>query len=354
MTDFCLSTLRMLRRAAVALVLFVAIVPGRARTLDIYILTGQSNSLGTVQNSQLTNDVAIGSAPAEQTGAGGQPNVPFWYDNFHGYNDSVDTALGASAAWGPLQIQPKGTYSYNFWGPEMGFSRELYNLGNRDFAVIKVSRDGGGDTLWQRSTSPPAAGTVSGAGVAYWKIVDTIEAATSTSALAALGYTDFRIVGLMYLQGESNSASEATAAAPRFTQLISDLQSDFPGKATDMKAVIGENLGTASNRIYGTSGWEGTAGALSPAGVSNTNFHNLALSNPSQYGWVPTADLTIVNTDGLKIHADANSQMTLGKRYADAFVTLGTAVPEPSTACLLWTSLIGVSCRRMRRREAKS
>lgn len=318
-----------------------------ATTLNIYLLTGQSNSLGTVQDSVLTGVPAIGSAPAEKSGVGGNPNVPFWYDNFHGYNDSTDTALGASTAWSALQVQPKGPYNYNFWGPEIGFSRELYDDGNRNFAVIKVSRDGGGNTLWQSSPTAPATGTVSGAGVAYWKVVDTIKAATTPQNLTSLGYTDYKIVGLMYLQGESNSATEATAAATRLAAFVTDLQNQFPGKATGVKTVIGENLSTDSNRIYGTAGWQGTAGASSPSGVSNTNLQALADSSVSTYGWVRTDDLTIVNTDGLKIHADANSQITIGQRYADQFIRLGTAtVPEPTTFALLTLPAIALLMRR--------
>lgn len=331
----------------VGAVILCAGASASARTLDVYVLTGQSNALGTVQDSALAAGTpAIGNHAAEQDGAGGKPNVPFWFDNFNGYNNTRDVELGASTGWDNLDVQPKGPYAFDFWGSEIGVSRRLYELGARDFALIKAARDGGGNTLWQRSPTRPANGTTSGAGVAYWKLIDTIQAATSPANLATIGYDDYRIVGLMYLQGESNNGAEAAAAATRFTQLLTDINSDLPGKAAGMLAAIGENLSTASTNLYGTSGWQGAQGAAHPSGVSNTNLHALVTANPTTLGWVQTSDLAICNTDNLKIHADANSQITIGARYADALVALGAPVPEPAGIALSGGALLLLARRR--------
>ncbi len=294
-----------------------------AQTLDIYILTGQSNSLGTIQNSVRTNDVAVGSHPAEIAGT----SVPFWFDNFNGYKNTNDINLGASTAWGTVSAQPQGSYAYPFLGPELGFARAMQEAGVTNFGIVKASRDGGGNTNWVSTATPPADGTASGAGTAYWKVVDTITSATSAANLAAAGYTDFRIRGLMYLQGESNNATEAAAAVARIQQLVTDLKAQFGADkfASDFKTVLGENLNTASYNIYGTAGWGGTSGLSSSAGVTNTNLKSLA-DGSADYNWVKTSDLSICNTDNAEIHADANSQITIGQRFAYAFANADATV----------------------------
>jgi hypothetical protein len=271
-----------------------------AKSLYIIGLTGQSNSLGTLGSTPDTMlGASLGSKLPETTNwvSGG-----FWYDNFMtgsvgGINS--DTLMGASSAWGPVISQPNGTATNQvfpgkgaiFWGPEVGMARCATNLGLTDFAIVKASRGGGGNSFWEKSSTDHHA---------YTKILSALQAAT---AQLPSGYTSWNLAALAYLQGESNSLDEANIADTRFTSLLGNLQADL--KQTGTRAVIGEISASSGNT----------------ARLTTIAKHKaLVASAPEKYAFVPSSDQKL--WDGL--HYNADGQLAIGCRYAYALAKLGT------------------------------
>ena len=88
-----------------------------AKTLQLYILTGQSNSLGAVKGSPASAELL------EQYRSDG--STKFWHNNFNKITgSSVDCNPPASSSWGSVVPQVCGTESsnYNCMGPEYGFA----------------------------------------------------------------------------------------------------------------------------------------------------------------------------------------------------------------------------------------
>ena len=128
--------------------------------------------------------------------------MPFFWNNRTDGTAAGDAALGDSGGqWVNLGPQTGGVYQGNddHWGPEIGFSRMLWNSGYRDFAVVKASRGGGGNTYWTKGSADDHM---------YRHVVNTVNQAVAT---LPPGYTSYQIAGLLYVQGESNSAAEASA-----------------------------------------------------------------------------------------------------------------------------------------------
>lgn len=273
------------------------------RTLKIFVFTGQSNSLGTLGTTDLTmRHDALGSHPAEKAGG-----VPFFWDNRSDGTVAGDAALGSSGGWVRPSPQTGGYYAGNddHWGPEIGFSRMLWNAGYRHFAVVKASRGGGGNSFWQKGSADD-------------HMYDHLQA-TVNAAIAELpeGYDAYRIAGLLYLQGESNSAAEASEADVRFSALLDNLRTDLP-HATGMPGVLGEIGGTGSNR-------------------DTTRAKQFALAQArADIGYAENIGLTIQNQDGQSVHYDAESQMMLGERMAAEAIALGCLPTKPLPA---WDSL---------------
>lgn len=251
----------------------------------LFILTGQSNSLGTTNGGEA--DPSSGSDAADQ-------HVLFSWHNV--VNDT--TSLGHSgltlepeqttANFTTLQDQQGGYYggSATHWGPEINFARTLYRAGVRDFGVVKVSRGGGGNTNWHKDSN----------GHMYSQILETVG-----EAVASLPDGDtYEIVGMLYLQGESDNASEAAIAGERLKELTDNLRADL-ANATDLHTV--------------------SAGTTAAGGDSNTSREATA-SVTSYIDFFPNLDLTDqLGPDGL--HLNKEGKFTVGDRFAQAFLNSG-------------------------------
>ena len=134
-------------------------------------------------------------------------------------------------------------------------------------------------------------------------LVDTVRAATDV--LSERGDT-FDIHGLLYVQGESDSAAEADAADTRLAALIEDLGVSLPS-ATDLHTVVGGISADGRSRDVVRSRQRELAGS-SP---SVEYFSNLDLRN-SLY-------------DGL--HFDRDAKLVIGERFARTFLALDGDVP---------------------------
>lgn len=274
------------------------------KPLKIFVLTGQSNSLGTLGTTDATMRFdPVGTHPAEQAGG-----VPFFWNNRADGTPAGDAALGDSGrAWVKLGSQTGGYYAGNddHWGPEIGFARMLWNSGQRDFAIVKASRGGGGNTFWQKGSADDHM---------YQHVTATVNAAVAT---LPPGYSRYEIAGLLYVQGESNDTTEATESGTRFDQLVTNLKSDLTN-ASSMVAVFGEIAGTGTNR-------------------DTTRTNQLALANSrSDIGYGESNGLVVHNQDGLSVHYDGESQILLGERMAAEVIASGVSLPKPLPA---WNNL---------------
>jgi hypothetical protein len=114
-----------------------------APPVDVYILTGQSNSLGT---TALETDYTPGTNPANSV-------TKLFWANVTGSVGWPVTLIGNSGnVFKPLQMQQGGFGSPYFWGPEFGFARTLYAAGRTNFVIIKASNAGSGNTEWDKAT----------------------------------------------------------------------------------------------------------------------------------------------------------------------------------------------------------
>ena len=246
----------------------------------LFVLTGQSNSLGNTAGGE--TDPSPGSDPADS-------HIRFFWHN----RVDATTSLGDSGGvFTTLQSQQGGYYSGNatHWGPEIAFGRTLYRAGVGNFGIIKASRGGGGNTYWSKSAG----------GHMYSHVVSTVTAATAT--LTANGDT-FEIAGFLYVQGESDNSTEAAEAGTRFKTLVDNLRTDLPN-ASSMHAVIGGIAASGATRdIVRTN-----QSAIADATAYIDAFANIDLQ-PKLYD---------------SLHFNKAAKITVGERFAQTFFAAGT------------------------------
>ena len=266
-----------------------------AAPVDVYILTGQSNSLGT---TKAETDYSPGSHPADSV-------IRIFWANVGGTGWPV-TLLGTSTnLFIPLQMQQGGYGSPYFWGPEFGFARTLYDAGRTNFVIIKASNAGGGNTLWDKAAFDANHNN----GPMWGHVSNTVN--TALGVLAASGRS-FNVRGLLYIQGEANSLAEASIAASRFSLLFSNLMAavntTYPGTATGMCAVIGEIAGSQST----------TTNQLTTTQQVAVAYSNNAIA------FVGTRDQPLKAND--LPHFPKSAKLEIGRRMANCFLGRPTIV----------------------------
>ena len=262
-----------------SLLLTAALGIADAAHYKVFVLTGQSNSLGTTNGTE--TDVSPGTDPSDT-------RTKFFWSNVADATTSLGDSGGAFTALQPQQ----GNYypgSSTHWGPEVGFARTLTRAGVGNIAMIKATRGGGGNTHWSKSAN----------GHMYAHVVATVQAASA--ALANDGHT-FDIAGLLYLQGESDTTEEAAIAGTRLKELVDNLRADLPN-ATNLQAVIG-----------------GIAAVGTSRDTVRANHASIAAAN-SYIDYFPNLDLQAEVTDGL--HFNRAAKLRIGSRFAQAFFTAG-------------------------------
>ena len=189
------------------------------RPLDVFVLTGQSNSLGTVN----PRDARDPNPPASSS----DTRVPFfWSNRSTRAGDSTEALIGDSRGrFVPLRPQQGEGSNPVFWGPEFGFARTLSKAGHANFAIIKASRGGGGNSFWLKGSRDDHM---------YHHVVATV-----ADAIKALPKgRDFRIRAVLYVQGESDNAEEAARAGERIETLLKNLRADLP-QASEVRLLVG-------------------------------------------------------------------------------------------------------------------
>lgn len=268
-----------------------------AKTLRVYILTGQSNSLGAVKGDPLPDELL----QVYSTEHGGTP-VLMWNGNMSGSVSANEASKNLvvpdeGKQWEPVAPQLPA-YGAKCMGPEFGFAYTMRRLSDpqaEDIAVIKCSRDGGGNEQWAKGQS------------LYGLLLNSVH-----TALERLDkkYDLVVLEGVLYLQGESNRTAEG--ADKRFLSFWEDLRKDITAKplkgrklqARSMVAVVGEcaTWGTQNNATVNA-----TAAAM----------RRMAEADEEHRGFVVTRDLDKITAgDGLGVHYDGVSQLTIGARFA--------------------------------------
>ena len=283
----------MISRLAFAFsLLLISATSGQAAELNVYILTGQSNSLGT------TN---LETSPGPGVHMADSQTDFFWANAAGGSSSNIayPPALSSSSDGLITDLQVQGGEGGNltFWGPEFGFARRLYDAGERNFLVVKASKGGGLNTFWDKTTFD----TNNNSGHMWGHLRDTVDSALEN---VINNGDSFNIKGLMYLQGESNNSTGAAASGQLLRDLIGNLQthvnSQYPNTADNMFTVIGEIAASTSN---------------ANRNLTTQQQMQLAASS-SAIEFVTTRDLPL-KSDG--IHFGRDAKLTIGRRFADVF-----------------------------------
>ena len=261
------------------------VAAAQAETSHVYILTGQSNSLGAVKGTP---------ASAEQLERYKSDGL-LWNGNMV---RSTGEKYEKNPSWTTVAPQQPKLNGSLCMGPEYGFcsmmQRRKWHTANGDkVAVIKASLDGGGNSCWLADAP------------GYKSMSSTIKAALS----ALKGRS--QVHALLYLQGESDQSEEEITEAPaRFLDLLARVGKETK-KGSLKFAVVGECATWGGNENKNASG-DTTAKLLGDMARKKKNV-----------GWVRTRDLTKITAgDNMKVHYDGKSQLTIGARYAYAVATL--------------------------------
>ena len=263
----------------------------QATHYKLFVLTGQSNSLGVTNGGE--PDPTVGSDAADSKIIFAWHNVAS-SSNSLGHSGQTLPAATSTANFTTLKDQQGGFYtnSATHWGPEVEFARTLYRAGVKNFGVIKASRGGGGNGHW-----------VKGGGHMYSQVTSTV-----AEAVASLPNGDtYEIAGLLYLQGESDNAGEAAIADIRFKALVDNLRMPAANggldNAANMHAVIG--------------------GIAAPGGNRDTvrSKHASIAASTSYIDYFENIDQQTKLHDGL--HFNRAAKIIVGNRYAQKFLEAG-------------------------------
>lgn len=274
-----------------------------AKELKIFLLTGQSNSMGAVKGSPASPELLKKYEPKETL---------YWHENF-GQREGVFP--GASTSW--EQVRPAmPRYNGNLcMGPEYGFAFILEKNGwfkGVDVAVVKASRDGGDNSHWQKN------------GQAYKMLVQAVK--NACAAVDKSTHSRVAFAGLLYLQGESSAGASVPASASRLMELLDNLAGDLKpygdtSALAAQKVIVGENANWAGKNemdpVTGnvTGGLEGRDTAVQGK-TARQVMRDLALSRPG-LGYVPTRDLPKLTAgDRMGVHYSGKSQISIGARFA--------------------------------------
>lgn len=251
-----------------------------ARHVRVFVLTGQSNSLGATEDTG-EKDISPGEDALDAM-------VPFFWSN-----RSTRTGDGPSVLYGDsggaivsLRIQQGEGKNPLFWGPEIGFGRRLAAAGVTNILIVKASRGGGGNGHWLQD------------GEMYRHVVETVRQAV----LALPEGTEFDIAALLYIQGESDSESEARASGERLRLLARNLRKDLPN-AANMKVLVGGIAAAGQNRD-----------------IVREQQSGLPAIDPT-FRYINTLDLQPQLYD--QLHFNKQAKLEIGRRMADAWLATG-------------------------------
>lgn len=245
--------------------------------VKIFVLTGQSNSLGTTADPG-ESEISPGEDPLDA-------EIPFFWCNRSTRAGDGPAVLYGDSSGSIVSLRAQQGEGKNplFWGPEIGFGRRLAASGVTDILIVKASRGGGGNGHWLKD------------GQMYRHVVRTVRQAVSALPQG----TDFDIAALLYVQGESDSDSESKASGERLRLLAENLRHDLP-HAGSMYVLVG-----------------GIAAAGRNCDVVREQQSRLPATDPT-FRYVDTLDLRSQLYD--RLHFSKSAKLELGMRLADAWL----------------------------------
>ncbi|MGJ8655379.1 MAG: sialate O-acetylesterase [Akkermansiaceae bacterium] len=256
-------------------------IPASATEYDVYLLAGQSNMDGRGKTKNLESSQQKASTKT----------IIFYRNPPH-----------ASDGWEKLQpgfsIPPKykGGLPSPTFGPEIGFAAGMQKAQpKQNFAFIKGSKGG---TNLRKDWTPGLKGKPKTQGPCYLNFIETINLATKQ--LTKDGHT-FKISGLIWHQGESDSKTNTKLHHQRLTELLARIREDTG--IADLPFVLGE--------VYDNGSRDKVRAAIQAACESDP-LCGLVTSEGTTT-WDPGT------------HFDAKSQLLLGQRYAEAMLKLTSA-----------------------------
>ena len=249
---------------------------------DLYLLAGQSNMDGRGKAANLD--------PQQR-----QPSTSaiIFYRNPPAASDGWQSlAPGYSIPPGYKGKVPSGTF-----GPELGFAAGMLEARkDRPLALIKGSKGG---TSLARDWNPGSKDDPNSQGPCYRNFIETV--ALACKELERRGDT-YEMRGVLWHQGESDANSPAEKYQRELTSLVRRLREDL-GKP-DLPVVIGEVFDNGKRDAVRTAQKAAAKSiphtAFAPAGGLKTWDHGT--------------------------HFDAASQLTLGRRFAEAMLQLESRI----------------------------
>lgn len=200
------------------------------KVVDLFILAGQSNAVGTTPNNDGGGDNTYQSKSFPQIHFYGAGNPEINENNTNGSNYRTWT-----------YVKPGLGHTATFFGPEMGmaevFSSAYKKGGDREAAIIKIAW--GGTSMYHYWVSPTSVeenlgstlfiqSEVNGRKCArlYYKLISTIT--DSIRHFSTLGY-DVNLAGLAWMQGEADAQTEAMVNSYQriLTNFIGDVRKDL-------------------------------------------------------------------------------------------------------------------------------
>ena len=254
--------------------------PDTTLPISVFVLTGQSNSLGSTEDPQ-ESDITPGLDPLDT-------KIPFFWSNRFAPTADPDAPLVGDSGGKivPLCAQQGRKADTIVWGPEISFGRGMAAAGAAPFMIVKASRGGGGNRFWLKGTTDDHM---------YRHVVSTV-----LQALGALPPTiKFTIAALLYVQGESDDETDAAVAGERLRKLTENLRADLP-HATRMMVLVG-----------------GIAAPGTRRDIVRAQQTALAVTDPA-FLYIDTMDLQPLLYDNL--HFNKPAKLEIGRRMCAAWL----------------------------------
>ncbi|MGL4854707.1 MAG: sialate O-acetylesterase [Lentisphaeria bacterium] len=255
------------------ILLTCSMIYAQSSTTNVFILTGQSNSLGIIKDGE---PLDLAEQPEDKK------IKFFWIDRDHAAR-IVSTSNNEIKY---LQVQKFDNGANDgHWGLEINCFRIL-SKSIKNILLVKVSRGGGGSGFWFKDSKDCHMYTA------------VTEAMKQVNTL--MKGRNYEVRGLLYLQGESDGG-DSSIADQRAETLLENLRNDLHN-AKKMKMYIG-----------------GIAGFNANQNLVRKKHAELAAKNNDIF-FIETEDLLKTNLYRDRLHFNNEAKMIIGERFAKSIL----------------------------------